>query len=104
MIPVCHIDDIPDDSSRSFTHKDQAVFGIKKNQGVYFYANQCPHLGLPLEWQANQFLSSDKSLIQCASHGALFEITSGECIAGPCHGQSLIALDIEIKDGFIYIQ
>jgi nitrite reductase/ring-hydroxylating ferredoxin subunit len=59
---------------------------------------------LPLEWQANQFLTSDKSLIQCASHGALFEIESGECITGPCQGQALLALAIEIKEGFIFIQ
>jgi len=32
------------------------------------------------------------SLIQCATHGALFLIESGECIAGPCAGQSLTAL------------
>lgn len=80
------------------------MFAVRKGQTVYFYLNQCPHLGLPLEWQANQFLNSDQSLIQCATHGALFEIDSGQCIAGPCQGQALIALDIEVRDGFIFIK
>jgi nitrite reductase/ring-hydroxylating ferredoxin subunit len=31
-------------------------------------------------------------MIQCATHGALFLIESGECVAGPCAGQSLQAL------------
>jgi nitrite reductase/ring-hydroxylating ferredoxin subunit len=44
----------------------------------------CPHLGIPLNWAPERFLDLDGTLIQCSSHGALFQIDSGECIAGPC--------------------
>lgn len=63
----------------------------------------CPHLGLPLEWQADRFLTSDRSLIQCASNGALFEIETGVCIDGPCPGQKLQAIQIALKEGYVFL-
>ena len=60
---------------------------------VYVYANRCPHRGVPLEWQPDAFLDTSASLIQCATHGALFLIESGECVAGPCEGESLRVID-----------
>ncbi len=62
---------------------------VRRSGQVYVYLNRCPHRGVPLEWHADNFLDSSASLIQCASHGALFLIESGECIAGPCEGKSL---------------
>ena len=32
----------------------------------------------------DRFLSADGSLIVCATHGAEFRITDGECLRGPC--------------------
>lgn len=61
---------------------------------VYAYRNNCPHIGAPLNWVANQFLTEDKKHIVCALHGALFRIEDGLCIAGPCYGESLEALPI----------
>ena len=43
--------------------------------------------------QPDQFLDPSNSLIQCATHGALFLIENGECVAGPCAGQSLTAIE-----------
>ena len=68
------------------------LLAVRRNGQVFVYRNRCPHRGVALEWQPDQFLDSSASLIQCATHGALFLIESGECIAGPCAGQSLTAL------------
>jgi len=43
-------------------------------------------------------------MIQCSSHGALFTIEDGECVAGPCTGQSLIAVDFSIQDDQVIIE
>jgi len=64
----------------------------------------CPHRGVPLEWQPDQFLDPSASLIQCATHGALFLIESGECVAGPCAGQFLTALDSREDEQGIWVQ
>jgi len=72
-------------------------------QGNHFaYVNRCPHTGITLDWVNNQFFSSDSRYIMCATHGAVFEPPSGECIWGPCVGLLLQSLPIEIDDGQIY--
>ena len=68
------------------------LFAVRKDGQVFAYRNRCPHRGIPLEWLPDQFLDHSASLIQCATHGALFLIDSGECVAGPCAGQALEAL------------
>lgn len=72
-------------------------------QGQLFaYLNRCPHTGITLDWVNNQFFSSDKRYLMCATHGAVFEPPTGECIWGPCLGLSLQALPIEIENGQVY--
>lgn len=66
---------------------------VRRGGEVYVYANRCPHRGVALEWQPDEFLDASASLIQCATHGALFLIENGECVAGPCEGKSLRAID-----------
>lgn len=76
--------------------EERGVFVVKKDQQLYLYRNSCPHLGVELNWQENQFLDLDGELIQCAMHGALFRIEDGFCLAGPCQGQSLEAVEFSI--------
>ena len=60
--------------------------------------NRCPHAGHPLNWRPDEFLTPDRSLIICRSHGALFQIRDGRCVAGPCAGQSLRELPVRIEN------
>ncbi|MDT8283515.1 MAG: Rieske 2Fe-2S domain-containing protein, partial [Gammaproteobacteria bacterium] len=89
---LCKTTDIEDPGSKSFEvrikRKTLAIFVVHKNGEFFAYHNQCPHTGVNLEWQEDQFLDLDKELIQCATHGALFNINDGRCIAGPCVGES----------------
>jgi nitrite reductase/ring-hydroxylating ferredoxin subunit len=72
-------------------------------EGRHFaYINRCPHTGITLDWVNNQFFSSDGRYLMCATHGAVFEPPSGECIWGPCLGLSLQSVPIEIEEGRIY--
>ena len=89
---LCPSDSLAPDSSRGFEIDGCKLLAVRRDGVAYFYINRCPHRGIALEWQPNQFLDSSASMIQCATHGALFLIESGECIAGPCAGQSLKAL------------
>jgi nitrite reductase/ring-hydroxylating ferredoxin subunit len=72
-------------------------------EGRHFaYVNRCPHTGITLDWVNNQFFSSDQRYVMCATHGAVFEPPTGECIWGPCVGLSLQSLPIRIEGGQIY--
>ncbi|WP_122709968.1 Rieske (2Fe-2S) protein [Pseudomonas viridiflava] len=90
---LCTSSDLPESQSRGFELEDYRLLAIRRQGEVFIYRNRCPHRGIPLEWQPDQFLDSSASLIQCATHGALFLIENGECVAGPCEGQSLTGLD-----------
>jgi len=96
-----HSYEIAEGKSKGFQINETYLFAVKKNGAIYVYQNACPHLGIQLEWQPDQFLDIDESMIQCSSHGALFRIEDGECLMGPCQGESLIALDFTINDGEI---
>jgi len=100
---LCHIDDIPDNSAKGFTVEEHSLVAVKQWGKLYLYINNCPHLGLPLEWMPDQFLDADGQYIQCATHGALFKINSGECIAGPCEGDSLQAVPFSIHNDHLEV-
>jgi len=86
---LCAAEYLPEAQSRGFDIDGYKLLAVRREGQVFVYQNRCPHRGVPLEWQANEFLDASGSLIQCATHGALFLIESGECVAGPCAGQSL---------------
>ncbi|AOY90273.1 2Fe-2S ferredoxin [Marinobacter salinus] len=68
------------------------------------YVNQCPHLGVELNWMPGRFMDADNLFLQCSTHGALFKTDSGECIAGPCQGDALTALDLRITGSAIQVR
>lgn len=103
MHTLCRIDDISEPGSKGFKFQDKSLFAVRQRGEVYVYQNRCPHLGIELNWQEDQFLDYDDSLIQCATHGALFIIESGECIAGPCHGKALKQVTSKIENGYVIV-
>ncbi|MGV8917768.1 MAG: Rieske (2Fe-2S) protein [Pseudomonas sp.] len=86
---LCASDDLPEATSHGFVINGLSLLAVRREGQVFVYQNRCPHRGVPLEWREHQFLDTSGSLIQCATHGALFLIESGECVAGPCAGDSL---------------
>ena len=103
MLRLCAPDEVAEGQSRGFEVAGEKVFAVRKDGQLYAYRNRCPHRGIPLEWLPEQFLDSSASLIQCATHGALFLIESGECVAGPCAGQMLQTLACQEQDDSIWV-
>jgi nitrite reductase/ring-hydroxylating ferredoxin subunit len=103
MQRLCSSDELREGSSRGFSLGHAPLLLVRREGHVYAYRNRCPHRGIPLEWQPDQFLDESGSLIQCATHGALFLVDSGECVAGPCAGEHLAALACQERDGGIWV-
>ena len=103
MTDLCSIHDIEESKSKGFSSHQGDVFVVKKDGVIFVYKNECPHLGVNLEFQEDEFLDQDGALIECSTHGALFEIESGHCLAGPCQGENLIAIPFKIEDEFIKV-
>ena len=103
MKHLCPSADLSEGQSRGFVIEDLRLLAVRQQGQVYLYENRCPHRGVPLEWLPDQFLDHSGSLIQCSTHGALFLIDNGECVAGPCAGQSLRALGCHEDDQGIWL-
>ena len=64
-------------------------FVVNHGGAYHAYVNRCPHVGTPLDLWPNEFYSEDGRELVCATHGALYEPTTGRCTAGPCVGDTL---------------
>lgn len=71
----------------------------RSGASVRAWLNVCPHAGRRLDWAPGKFLKSKDGLLICAAHGASFELERGDCVAGPCRGDSLRAVAVEVRDG-----
>ncbi|QLQ28272.1 MAG: Rieske 2Fe-2S domain-containing protein [Pseudoxanthomonas sp.] len=70
---------------------------------VRAWLNVCPHAGRRLDWAPGQFLKSKDGHLVCAAHGASFELDRGDCIAGPCRGDALRAVQVQLRDGEVWL-
>ncbi|TCM67049.1 nitrite reductase/ring-hydroxylating ferredoxin subunit [Acinetobacter calcoaceticus] len=105
MIKICMTEDVPEREARAFDTESGDTMFVTQRDGIFYaYQNLCPHLQTELEFLENQFLDQDREYIECSTHGALFVVETGECIAGPCMGESLQAIKIKVhSDGGIYL-
>jgi len=71
--------------------------------GVRAYVNRCPHRALSLNLAPDTFLSADRLVIVCCMHGAIFEKTSGLCVAGPCMGHALAQIPVVVMAGIVML-
>jgi len=107
MRALCRLDDIAERGAKGFSLTDAdgpgEIFLVRAQGQVYGYVNSCPHIGTPLEFLPDRFLTRDRRQILCSTHGARFEIETGRCVAGPCRGRFLRALRLKVEDGVILL-
>lgn len=104
---ICALKDLAEGECRGFRigEGDWPLAGliVRVQSEVRAYVNRCPHAGHPLDLIPDRFLTPDGALLLCHSHGALFDKRTGECIAGPCAGQALQPLPLQIEGGFVLL-
>lgn len=72
----------------------ESLLLYREGDSVRGWLNVCPHAGRRLDWAPGQFLKSREGHLVCAVHGATFELHGGTCIAGPCRGEALRAVEV----------
>lgn len=101
---ICRTDQIDERDARSFDTLKGEVVVTQRDGQFYAYRNNCPHLNISLEYQEQQFMDQDREFLICANHGALFRPEDGLCVFGPCIGQHLQPVAIQVhSDGGIYL-
>lgn len=107
-VTVGLLSDIDDPGCREFQIGDGPWpfrgFVVRKGDEVYAYQNYCMHVGHPLNWQPDSFLTAERDRIICASHGAMYEIETGLCVAGPCPGKVLNKVEATVRGGRVYVR
>jgi nitrite reductase/ring-hydroxylating ferredoxin subunit len=106
-IVVCRADALAENQTVKFrlgNGKDaRPGFVIRHRGEIHAYRNECRHIPMEMDWVENRFLSRDGCYLQCATHGALYEIASGLCIDGPPAGERLHRLEVEVCDGDVVV-
>jgi nitrite reductase/ring-hydroxylating ferredoxin subunit len=104
---ICSLDELGEGNCRGFTLGcgDWPLQGLIVRIGteIRAYRNRCPHAGHPLNLRPHDFLTADRSLLLCHSHGALFEKRTGLCVAGPCPGRMLESLPLLLADRLVLL-
>ena len=101
-------DAIPPGQCRGFSvaagEQTLELFVVNHQGRLYAFENRCPHTGVNLNWQPDQFLDYENAFIQCTMHGAKFRVDDGLCLRGPCQGMSLQTLSLHVHDGRIWLE
>ncbi|HYC03913.1 MAG TPA: Rieske (2Fe-2S) protein [Azospirillaceae bacterium] len=104
---LCRLEEIPDGQAKGFVRGEGAgrlkLLVARRGDRVYGYVNSCPHVGVPLDWSEDRFMSLDGLHLQCATHGAQFRVADGFCVLGPCKGRSLTPLPVRVEDGAVLL-
>jgi nitrite reductase/ring-hydroxylating ferredoxin subunit len=104
---ICALDALPEGRARGIKLEVEgaalALIVLRKGSRVFAYRNVCPHRGTSLDWVPDQFMSVDGAYLQCATHGALFEPETGECLAGPCRGKGLTPVAVAVQQGDVVL-
>ena len=102
---LCRLAELGDGAARGFVigagTERYEIFVYREAERVWGYRNECPHVGTPLDMAEDDFLTSDGSHFLCHTHGALFRIEDGFCIAGPCKGETLKPVALRLEAGWI---
>ena len=101
---LCRVAEIPDGGALAVELPDgmqvRPLLLLRQGDRVAAYENECPHAARRLDWAPGRFLVEDGLLI-CAAHGAMFTIPAGECVSGPCKGESLLSVPTRVVDGAV---
>lgn len=105
IIPLCSSVDLVDSGDAvAFdviygAHTSRA-FAIRYDGQVYAYLNRCAHVPMEMDFQPNRFFDVTGHWLICATHGAMYQPQTGQCLAGPCRG-GLIKIDLSELDGVV---
>jgi nitrite reductase/ring-hydroxylating ferredoxin subunit len=99
------LDIVVDGRARGFVLEMRAGrfhgFVVRRGEEVRGYVDRCPHMGLPLARDLDEYVTPNGDLLMCSWHGAMFRIEDGLCVGGPCGGARLGLWPVAVRDGMI---
>ena len=81
----------------------QAMVTRLPNGELRAYLNLCKHIPVPLDSYRGEVIEPGGERVLCRTHGAAYRREDGLCVEGPCEGESLDPVRVELRDGEIFI-
>ena len=78
FIEVASVDEIPPGNMKSFSVEGKDILVVNYNGNYHAIGGKCTHRGGGLSQG-----KLEGKIVTCPRHGAKFEVTTGNCIAGP---------------------
>lgn len=100
---LCALAELEENVGRSFRSPQGEVILVLRDGQVHAWQNICPHLGINLEFNPDEFMDSENYYLICSNHGALFRVEDGVCVSGPCQGEALLPVAIRTESGDILL-
>jgi nitrite reductase/ring-hydroxylating ferredoxin subunit len=104
---IASVDDVPADDSLLFTvetgdgEEKEAILVELSDGTVAGWLNYCMH------WTDVNLDTGDGAVrngeLVCRKHAATFDIDSGVCTHGPCEGAKLDPIEVEVRDGYVFL-
>ncbi len=97
---LCRLGDLAATGARGVTlgewPKARNIVVVQDGEHVRAFENRCPHLMATLETVPDRFLDAAREYLVCSTHGAQFRIGDGFCVSGPCRGEALPTVAIQV--------
>ena len=105
-LPLCRSADLVDGGqavSFDVVYRGQTcrAFAIRYQGQVHAYLNRCSHVPMEMDYQPDRFFDTTGHWLICATHGAMYEPSTGRCSGGPCRG-GLTPIDLVERDGVVH--
>ena len=93
-VPLCKLEEIPEEGTKTIDFLGREVLVFKQNNKPKAILNYCMHLGGPMLKTGDTFV--------CQWHGAEFDCSTGKRLKGPARPDSrLIILPTQIEKGVL---
>jgi nitrite reductase/ring-hydroxylating ferredoxin subunit len=73
----------------------------RRGDRIAAFRNKCPHAGYPLQRADGRIVVQEGRYMVCGGHGASFTLGEGACAGGPCNGDPLERVEVELRDGVV---
>ncbi|WP_096388971.1 Rieske (2Fe-2S) protein [Halopenitus persicus] len=104
---VAPLSEVPSNSTLRCTavsgrRTTEIILRRENDADVFAWRNSCPHKpNVPLDPGDGAIIDDDQ--IVCHAHGARFECGDGFCTDGPCRGDALDEIDVEVRGADVYL-
>jgi nitrite reductase/ring-hydroxylating ferredoxin subunit len=106
IVPLCNSRDLIEGGKAvsfdvNYAGQTCRAFAVRFQGQPHAYLNRCSHVAMELDWQPDRFFDDTGRWLMCATHGAVYEPSTGECRGGPCRG-GLFKIELLELDGVIH--